>query len=433
MSVGLPPIGAHKDSRRIVQLASRGSVDLKISEILVDGRLDIYPHVEQLGLLFLQLRRNTLTLSAGPYIGLIPLTPTVSVNVTPKLPISNFSRVLDAARGTLGAITGVDRLYLSNDLASNSVLEFLASNLIDALSPLHENGLLKEYLTISEVTGSPRGRIDLSSTMMRTWSKGQMHRVVAKRFEQTSDIPVNRLIKTALHTALARIKGESKRSKALISSLNREHAALPAGIGAMKPSDFQSAQNDILFNRLPKARRYYNRALEIAVMIMSNRGISLQDSGSDVLLDSFIVNFESMFEDYLLHILEERADRSKFHVCSGNGEGKKPLFDDRRDPKAQPDIVLSSISTGRKIIAEVKYKENPKREDYNQAITYAVTYRTNRAILVHQNKPGAPAGLRHIGTMNGIVLDAYAFDLGNEDLETEESAFAECILAGFAD
>jgi 5-methylcytosine-specific restriction enzyme subunit McrC len=119
-------------------------------------------------------------------------------------------------------------------------------------------------------------------------------------------------------------------------------------------------------------------------------------------------------------------------VRDGNTDGKKPLFDDRSDPPAQPDIVVSSTSTGKTVIAEVKYKEKPNRDDYNQAITYALSYHTDRVILVHQNRQGATAGLRRIGTIGGIALDAYAFDLSHANLDAEENAFAECVLGSVA-
>ena len=112
----------------------------------------------------------------------------------------------------------------------------------------------------------------------------------------------------------------------------------------------------------------------------------------------------------------------------GNREGKKPLFDDRDDPPAQPDIVLSSQSTGRLIVAEVKYKERPLRDDINQAVTYALCNGTDRAILVHQSPPGGPRGLRPIGMIRGIKIGAYGFDLGADNLDAEETAFADCLF-----
>lgn len=426
VAVAAAPIDS--PSRRIIPLDSRSTTEIPITDLIIDGKLDIYPHVEEKGLLFLQFRRSMLTLAAGPYVGLIPLTPAVTVDVRPKLPIGNFARVLDSARGSLSSITGVDRLYRTENLASNSVLEFLAANLLDALRPVQEQGLLKDYVRISEMTSSPRGRINPSGTMTRAWSRGQKHRVEAQYFEQTSNTAINRILKSALRMLLLRMKSSGKNGRQLISSVNRAYLEMPSSIGEIGPADFEHAQNRLVSRLLPESRAYYSRALEIALLIISNRGISLQEQGIDVLLETFIVNFETMFEDYLLRVLDQKADPTAHRVRSGNTSGKKPLFDDRKDPPAQPDIVITSMVTGRKLIAEVKYKERPSREDYNQAITYAVSYRSDRAILVHQNKPGAAAGLRHIGTMNGIMLDAYAFDLSKADLDSEEKAFAKELL-----
>jgi hypothetical protein len=36
--------------------------------------------------------------------------------------------------------------------------------------------------------------------------------------------------------------------------------------------------------------------------------------------------------------------------------------------------------------------------------------------------------LKTIGTINGIRIDAYAFDLGATDIDAEEKAFAECFF-----
>jgi 5-methylcytosine-specific restriction enzyme subunit McrC len=178
---------------------------------------------------------------------------------------------------------------------------------------------------------------------------------------------------------------------------------------------------------LPVARSYYYRPIEIALLILSNRAVALQEHGRDVLLETFIINFEELFEEYLRRVLQNRTE-SEFVVRDGNHEGKKPLFDDRRDPPAQPDMLVVWRPTNRKVIAEVKYKDKPDRSDINQAITYALSYGTDRAVLVHQCKPGSPGGLKTIGTINGIRIDAYAFDLGATDIDAEEKAFAECFF-----
>jgi 5-methylcytosine-specific restriction enzyme subunit McrC len=131
---------------------------------------------------------------------------------------------------------------------------------------------------------------------------------------------------------------------------------------------------------------------------------------------------------YLRRVLQAFANE-QIAVHDGNAEGKKPLYDDRADPPAQPDIVLLRRDTNQHVIVEVKYKDKPDRGDVNQAISYALTYRSNRVVLVHQRGPGANAGLRRLGIINNIAVDAYAYDLGRVDIDAEETAFADSLLA----
>jgi len=414
------------DRKTICVIESRKSLDLDLATLAVDGRLEIFPHIEEKGLLYLQLRRNRVILSAGPYIGLIPLTPRVLIDVRPKLPVSNLARVLDGARRSLTSIAGADRLYLADELTSSSVLEFLAANLLDSLRPIAAKGLHKEYVRRSEMTSHPQGRIGVAGTL-RAWSRGQFHQVQAQRFEQSCNIAANRLIKAALHFVLQRLQPGSQGSRALIRRANANYYELPGVIGNLRPSDYEECKAILHTSSIPPARSYYFRPLEIGVLILSHRGVALQEHGNDVLLETFIINFEELFEEYLRRVLQHRA-HGELAVWDGNREGKKPLFDDRRDPPAQPDIVMAWRPTGQKVIAEVKYKDRPDRPDINQAITYALSYGTNCAVLVHQRRPGSPKGLSLRGKIQEIKIYAYAFDLGARDLDTEEAALADCLF-----
>jgi 5-methylcytosine-specific restriction enzyme subunit McrC len=346
--------------------------------------------------------------------------------VRPKLPVSNLARVLDAARRSLSSIAGADRLYLAHNVAGSSVLEFLAVNLLDSLRPIAANGLHKEYAVRSDMTSHPRGRIEPSGTI-NVWSRGMYHKVQAQRFEQSSDVAVNRLIKEALLFVLQRIRPYSTDSRALIMRANAAYFDLPTVIGSLRPTDYEVCKRMPRANVLPGSRSYYYRPLEIALLILSNRGIALQEQGNDVLLETFIINFEDLFEEYLRRVLQQQASDS-LAVQDGNNEGRKALFDDKPEPPAQPDIVLSWKPMGRTVIAEVKYKDKPNRDDFNQAITYALCYGTDRAVLVHQNKPGGEKGLELAGTIRGIRIETYAFDLGADNLETEEEAFCNCMF-----
>jgi 5-methylcytosine-specific restriction enzyme subunit McrC len=236
------------------------------------------------------------------------------------------------------------------------------------------------------------------------------------------------LIKAALLFVLERLRPYSQDSRALVRRANAAYIDMPAVIGSLRPADYEDCQTTLRASSLPATRYYYYRPLEIALLILSGRGVAPQEQGADILLGTFIINFEDLFEEYLRRVLQQRAP-TQLIVRDGNREGKRGLFDGKADPPAQPDIVLAWQPTWRKAIAEVKYKERPDRGDINQAITYALCYGTDRAVLVHQYPLRGPKGLSLIGVIGGIRLEAYAFDLGAEDLEAEEKAFAETLFS----
>ena len=55
-------------------------------------------------------------------------------------------------------------------------------------------------------------------------------------------------------------------------------------------------------------------------------------------LPSLLVNLEAVFETYARRVLEKGLVSVK--VRDGNGDGAKPLFDNRATPVAAPDIVI---------------------------------------------------------------------------------------------
>lgn len=414
------------ETRRTIVLESRKSLELSLGDLLVDGKLSVYPHVEDKGLLFIQFRRGRAILSAGAYVGLIPLSPNLTVDVRPKLPVSNLARLLDSSRTSLGKIDGAERLYLTGSFESNSVLEFLAVNLLEAMQPLNVQGLWKGYVSIDEITSQPKGRIEMLGTM-RERAYGRYHKVVARRYEQSADSAINRVIKSALRAVIVRLKDGSALSKRLITELNRSFVEMPSSISEMRATDVQEVRRVLQPGGLPPLRTYYRRALEIASLIVTQRGISLQQAGLDVALETFIVNFDTLFEDYVRSSLRALAPE-QIEVKDGNKEGRKPLFDEGGEPFAQPDFLIESRLSGKLIVGEVKYKERPNRDDINQVITYASSFRSQHGVLVHQRGSNDPPGIRKIGTIGNVQLDGYAIDLARDDLEDEERQFAAAMF-----
>lgn len=412
--------------KNVLTVESRQSIELSLADVVRDGTLQIFPDVEARGLLHVQFRRGRVVVTAGRYIGLVPLTDNISIDVRPKLPVSNLGRVLDQSRVSIGLLKGARRLYKPSNNGGVSVVEFLLSNLLNEISPIRTFGFHKDYIRALSSSSSPRGRIRLRETISQHYSRGSTHRVVDERFAQSSDTAPNRSIKSALQH-LVHLLNRSGGDRKLISAANAAYSDFPEIIGPAKFSDYEECHEILMLRSLPYQREYYYRPLEIALLVLSGRAIELDGRGGALNLDSFIVDFESVFEQYIRRCLSSAAPEG-IAVKDGNHEGRKRLYDDRKDPPAQPDIVLEDRINNRRAVVEIKYKEKPDRPDVNQAITYAVTYRTNRVILVHQRKIGTAGGLQRLGIMNGITIDSYGFDLAREDLEDEERAIGAVLF-----
>ena len=165
---------------------------------------------------------------------------------------------------------------------------------------------------------------------------------------------------------------------------------------------------------------------EIALTILSGRGISLVGHGDEVELSSYIIDFEKLFEEYLREALRLRMPELTpgATVRSGGTEPKHPLFEDTGLSTAEPDIIVD-LPPDKRVVAEIKYRDKVEREDINQAITYGCSLRVKNSVLVFQSPVGTPSELKRLGATNGVNIYTYAFDLANPDLEAEEKRFVE--------
>lgn len=204
-------------------------------------------------------------------------------------------------------------------------------------------------------------------------------------------------------------------------------------VSTLRSADLvRQVDGDLRRQRIPLMRRYYEKPLRIALTIVASEGVSLVEHGEEVELSSYVVNFDDLFESYLRAVLRSRLENRGLRVLDGNRDGSKRLFDDAKEPQAQPDILIEASETKRRIVADAKYKEKTDRGDLNQAITYALSYRATDAILIHQCLPGKPIGRQRLGSINGMTLHTYGFDLASPDLDGEEQALADSIAVLFS-
>ena len=413
---------------RVLTLASRSSIELGISELLIDGALPLYRHVEEKGLVFLSLRKGRITLSAGAYVGLIPLNARLSVDILPKLPVGNLARVLEIARAPLGRLRRTLRTYQLAEAPEASVLAFIAANLVDAVRDIEVAGFTKQFTPEKAVTSHPRGRILIGESRSRCLFRGRPSSVVAERYRQTTDVLANRIIRASMQIVLSAFSRMSLIDAALLSDTASCYRNLPNEIGVLT----QAERSELAAQRGPghttTGRPDYDRALEIATMVLNTEGILLDRQGPDRSLNSFILNLEEVIENYFRNSLRRRAP-SDVVVEDGNKEGRRPLFSDQPNgPLAQPDIVLRRVPSP-PIVCEIKYKTKIDRPDINQAVTYAVTFGVRLTVLIHIEAPNTKHGLYKLGQTGDVAVYGYAFNLSAVDLDQEEKALAASLTS----
>jgi 5-methylcytosine-specific restriction enzyme subunit McrC len=419
-----------RPGHRVLKVQSRRSVKLSIDDLVEGDQLQLYPEIESKGYFSVQFLGRSLQLTAGAYVGLIPINSRVTIDVEPKLPVQNLARVIEIAQRRLRAVERATRPYVDQGTASASILEFLAQSLLKEIDLIQTGGLHRWYVKCEENSSHPRGRLDFGRNLRLNVMRGTKHKISFSRHELTTNTAYNQLIKAALWLAAERLSRLEIRNRQLLDQL-ADGLRVFEGLPLVEPTRIASfVQQELDRDRIPPSRSYYTQALKVSLSIV--RGRSVQDGPHGQLeLASYVINFETLFEDYLRRALQLSARNDQSRVLDGNGVGGRALFDEKQEPLAQPDIVIKSL--GRQpVVIDVKYKEKVERADINQVVTYAATYRTDLAILVFQYSGFGQIGLRLIGSIDDLKVYAYAFDLNALNLKDQEEQFELCMfeLAG---
>lgn len=422
-------------SPRIISVKEHEPLSVSLAGLLDDsGRLRLNREIEEKGYFAAYLKNGRLRLQATGYVGHIPLNDQIVVNVTPRVPVANLSRMLRLSGEVPTGLTRT-RGYATTESWNDSLLDIYASALIRHVESIASGGLLREYQRREEVSTFPRGRILMTESAVRLRPRGITHAVAVSYFHRTTDNPANRCLKYAiwfLAGRYARLRQRTGPARRLHQRLNVLYA-LFEGVELDHRLDFLRDPEVRGARPLPALRAYYRDALDLAVTIVRRHGVEIETHGESVSLPSLILNMNKVFEAYLRNVLGRYARENAWspRVLDGNADGKKPLFDEEPSADATPDIVLRGPDGGHPAVIEVKNVpvEGPsKRESIEQAVTYGVSYRCQHVVLAHPRGVSGPdPGLRLLGRMAELRLYQYIFDLDADDLASEDDRFGEAI------
>lgn len=428
--------------RFVFQVEEYDDVALPVELIINDGRLDIYPELLRTTVLRSYSRDGKLLFQAGGWIGLVPINERVALEIRPRVPIANLERILCIASNATPIILP-SHLRQFEGITSGlpaSFLDVLAERLIAVTEACWNEGLHFEYVRRVRVGQNPRGRVLPFKTVQNRIRTHDLLLTVSEQYERTHDTAPNQCIAAALDVLYSIYSAVRNRSgaRSLASRLGRARQLF---VHSTRTSEQKFLADPLVRDptRLPASRPTYPAAIALAKIILSGDGVNFRSTRGQISLPSMMISMEQAFEGYLRAILLQSGD--DLLVCDGNinppaGAASKlfhsaPVSSPLRAAQSTPDIVCAMTKAPNvQLVIDAKYKKDITRDDLNQVLGYALTYRSSLVILACPRKAASsPSGLCLLGEVSGIKAYQYFVDLGAIDLPAEELAFSNSIRA----
>ena len=413
---------------RIIDAVERQQIAIPMSEVMgANGALSFYSQIRDRGYFDVDFRGSELVLVAGNFVGQIPLTSDLAINVKPKFPISNLARIVGLANQPIRCLDFFRRTYVLEDAASDSLLEAIARSLAASLIELENEGLYRAYEPRTERLAGVRGRLDASSYVSAILPRGISSKVDCTYFVLATDTVLNRLIKRAIFKLGDDLGAQGCSDKSLLMRLSHFSDYFESVALDHSPYLVDTARQYLLHHKIPELRSYYLNILDVCFVVLGGKGVHLIEQMGTDSMHSFIVNMEDAFEQYIRHVLQEarRLKSNKIPVLNGNSEGLSKLFVDNAKYSAKPDLVIGEV--GATIaLGDVKYKTKLAEADRYQLIAHSLAYGVKRAFIVTPSNDGFPSGPSYVGKVgadSGIEIHQYCLNLQSADMAAEERAF----------
>jgi 5-methylcytosine-specific restriction enzyme subunit McrC len=413
-------------STKIIQAFERGECSLSLTDFLDgDGAFRLLEFAQNR--IFVEVRHagDSLKLRIGGIVGRLPLNEKMALDIEPKFPIQNLSRIIERARISGAKIAPIDRIYKAI-VRSEYSTDALVRSFAVYLRELLQIGIHKGYERSARV-GQPRPRLDIRRTQQLYWSRGDWGTAAMVSFDLTADNEVNRLLKRACMLAYSLARG--------MADCEETRATLREGLLVLARVD-ASKLNLITFDAVaalrsvPSFREKYNYVIPIAMTLLRGGNILHESALRGLEMPSFLIEMDPLFECYIRNTLHSHFEdhESEIFVRDGNlPKWQRKLLRDNHQYPVKPDIVFLRRSLPPLAIADVKYKPKPREEDRYQIIAHALSYQVKRAVLIYPAAENGPSGMRRLGQTgadgHAIDLYEYYFDLA-ADLQASEAAMS---------
>jgi 5-methylcytosine-specific restriction enzyme subunit McrC len=304
-------------------------------------------------------------LTPGSVIGTVALD-TVAIEIRPKVPLD---RVFFLLSYTLDPSTWRERAFDFGTAAT--VFEAIVPAFVSQVRHALLRGVLQGYRTDEDSLQTVRGRIRIDSQLRRWY--GRTPPIEVRYDEYTEDIDANRLLKAAI-ARLGRLRLRSAWARAALRSF--DHALERVSLVEYDPRQLPQ----ISYSRLNER---YRGAVELAKLIL--RSMSLELGHGDARGQSFLIDMNAVFEDFVVTALRERLRLSE-HAFPQGAAGRRLYLDENGRVRLEPD--LSWWENNRCVfVGDVKYKRvqvaQIKHPDLYQLLAYTIAADLPGGLLVY--------------------------------------------------
>jgi 5-methylcytosine-specific restriction endonuclease McrBC regulatory subunit McrC len=254
--------------------------------------------------------------TAQDNVGIISLTPRSKLRIEPKIDWDYIFDMLLAVHGRKRSVdyhgVPLDE-FRSEDVDLEDVFLILAINYLNGLEVIHRNGFVRQLETRRADLDQPRGVIDIEQSLVnQAEGRAQQHCLLK---EVNYDNAANSILHYA-GTHLLRLFRQYE-DEYDHQAYYRVFSQVHEEVRHLEGLDVTSGRRRIPEYRrfslhdLPKQRHYYQQALEVAkAVVASSLGTPAMEGDRELVVD-YVLNMESLFEQYSQVAIEDELDAIK--------------------------------------------------------------------------------------------------------------------------
>ena len=333
--------------------------------------------------------RGGYTANTGPYVGIIPCKDNTFLPIKPKTKIANLTYFLRKSGRMAHELNSPfdDVPYQTIVDELTGMHELFIRQLLNQLDKVKRNGLLKERVSERIVSQRVEGRVDVRGYARKVY-RGRVREIPQERSTQSINNIPNQFLKFVLRKLVdARFVNIKKDEIARRLDYFRPVRPLDRSVDFLEVKD--AIRRLVEERNLPPSRSYYLAPLQLALLIIDQADITLDEEVEDE-FQSFMFKMYEAFEDYIRNIVGEHLNKRGYNVFNGENKSHSKDFYDSRSHEVkvlEPDIIISKGTRDVGVI-DVKYKEELSNDDHYQLWTYKQQYGVDHAGFI--SIPDAP-------------------------------------------